>query len=91
MISALSLSLGAGAPPSPVDAAKVTTITHAVATAHLVSRPAAPDQSAPPVVIATLAMAFGFALVRRRRAVRLPVQRGRRPSGRAPPGLLAHD
>jgi MYXO-CTERM domain-containing protein len=90
MISALSLSLSAGTPHSPVDAAKVTTITHAVASVHLVARPTAPDHPATPVAFTVLVIALGFALVRRRRVVPLLVRQGRPPSGRAPPGPLAH-
>jgi MYXO-CTERM domain-containing protein len=90
MVAVLSLALGAGSPHSPVDAAKVTTISHAVATAHLVARPAAPDQTATPVALAALAIAFGFVLIRRRRVVPIRLNQGRSPSGRAPPGLSTH-
>lgn len=90
MVAAMSFSLTAASPHSVVDTEKITTFTHAVATVHLVARPAIPDQPSAPVTAVVLAVALGFVLIGHRRVVPHRAYQVRRPSGRAPPGPLAH-
>lgn len=90
MLAVLGYGSGAGSWVSPVATAKVTTIGHVEATAHLVARPSLPDQNASLVPALVLMVMAGFVLVSLRRVVPQLAGRGRRPSGRAPPGPVTH-
>lgn len=90
LIAVLAFGASTGLAHSPADTAKVTTVSHAVAMAHLVARPSLPDQHASLVPALALIVGAGFVLVRTRRVVPHHPVRGRRPTGRAPPGPVRH-